>query len=310
MSYPRLRAFIFLVSLGIFALTACHAPKIESLAVTPLNFATITGFPFPDSSNVTVIQDIPYAGTTDPEQTLDIYLPKGKYLVYPRPVPLVVFIHGGGWAEGNKSFPLALGLIEKGYAIASLNYRLTGNAIFPAQLDDCKAAIRWLRGNAGNYSIDPNRIGVWGLSAGGNLAALLGTTGNKANGTEGAYTQYSSKVQAVCDWYGPSDFSAPREKLSSYALEAASKFLGGDFEHLGKKASPVTYVSSQTCPFLLIHGGNDHVVPLSQSQELYDKLKAAGVDVSLLIMPVEEHGFKNAQACQASCDFFRSIFDM
>jgi acetyl esterase/lipase len=305
MSHLCFRTFGFLILVGAFFLTGCQAPKIEGLTVTPSNFKALTGFPSPNLDAMTISRDIPYAGTTNPNQTLDIYLPNGKYPAHPAPLPLVVFIHGGGWAEGNKNFPLALALVEKGYVVASLNYRLTGEAIFPAQLDDCKAAIRWLRGNAGNYSIDPNRIGVWGLSAGGHLAALLGTTGDRANGAEGAYTPYSSKVQAVCDWYGPSDFSTPRKNLNGYALEIASKFLGGDFDHLGKEASPVTYVSSQTCPFLIVHGENDHIVPVAQAQELYDKLKAVDVDVSLLIIPGEDHGFRNPQAYQASYDFFR-----
>ena len=140
-----------------------------------------------------------------PSQTLDLYAPKKA-----KQVPLIVWIHGGAFLFGSKEGfpvePVPLHFLLEGYAIASINYRLSPEALFPAQLEDCKAAIRWLRAHADEFGIDPNRIGAWGASAGGNLAALLGTTGEVREFEVGENLDYSSRVQAVCDFYGPTDF--------------------------------------------------------------------------------------------------------
>ena len=166
--------------------------------------------------NTLVKKNMIYASVEGTDLKLDLFIPEKAE----GPMPLVVWIHGGGWRSGSKENCRALGLTEYGFAVASINYRLTDVAMFPAQIHDCKAAIRFLRANAKQHRIDPNRIGVWGSSAGAHLAALMGVTnGNKeVEGNIGKYTQTSSDVQAVCDWCGPTDFmTMPVNRQKLYA---------------------------------------------------------------------------------------------
>src|SRR5580698_2811050 len=147
-----------------------------------------------------MLPNIKYVTDGGERQQLDLYLPAtGTNL------PLIVWIHGGGWMEGSKEQPPGLKFLNHGFALASLNYRLSQDAIFPAQLIDCKAAIRWLRAHAAENGIDPNHIAVWGASAGGHLVALLGTTGEVKEFDQGDNPGVSSRVEAVCDWFGPTD---------------------------------------------------------------------------------------------------------
>jgi len=152
---------------------------------------------------VTAVRDVEYAAVGNKHLLLDIYTPTASQ----EKLPLVVWIHGGAWRAGSKENPRALGLARRGYAVASINYRLSQAAIFPAQIEDCKAAIRFLRANAAKYSIDGDHVGAWGDSAGGHLAALLGTSGDvkELEGTVGDNLTVSSRVQCVVDYYGPSD---------------------------------------------------------------------------------------------------------
>jgi acetyl esterase/lipase len=199
------------------------------------------------------------------------------------PFPLVVYVHGGGWHAGDKSqFPSAL-LRNAGYATASINYRLSREAPFPAQILDCKQAVAFLRANAKTLGIDPTHIGAWGGSAGGHLVALLGTTGDAKSPSWATTPGISNSVAAVCDWCGPSDLlsvqaqSSPRRKLSQPVVE----LLGGtpsERPELAKEASPVTFAHKGCPPFLIMHGTSDDVVPIEQSRELSDALKAKGVD--------------------------------
>src|SRR3984957_17629211 len=195
-------------------------------------------------------------------QTLDLYSPKKA-----RKVPLIVWIHGGGFLFGTKGGfpvePVPLHLLLEGYAIASINYRLSPEAVFPAQLEDCKAAIRWLRAHADEIGIDPNRIGVWGASAGGNLAALVGTTGGVSDFEGGENLGYSSRVQAVYDFFGPTDFlQMDANRLSDGQTHNApdspeSKLVGGpiqDNPDKVRRVNPITYVTRNAPPFLIVHG--------------------------------------------------------
>jgi len=215
-------------------------------------------------------------------------LPKGS-------MPVVVFIHGGGWKggtyKGSQNYPFA----ARGYFTVNIEYRLSGEATFPAQIHDCKAAIRWLRANAEKFNIDPNRIGVWGTSAGGHLAALLGTSGDVPElegkgGSEG----FSSSVQAVVDWFGPTDLS----KMGGWHNNPDSpecKLVGGPLGEkidLVKMANPITYVTHDDPPFLIIHGENDRIVPFSQSMLLYNALRKAGVEATLIKVQNADHGFR------------------
>ena len=242
-------------------------------------------------ANLTVVRDLNYAGTQEPRQTLDMYVPR---LPADKPLPLVVFIHGGGWEQGSKEqfANMVYPLIGDGAFIgACLNYRLTDKGPFPIQIHDCKAAIRWLRAHAKDYGVDPARIGVFGISAGGHLVSLLGTSGDvkEMEGTVGTHLDQSSRVSCVIDFCGPSDFPAFGGKGSIIDPEkpgtAITKLLGGPMsQHMdvAKAASPVTYITKDDPPFLIIHGTKDNLVPLDQALEFNKALGDAGVAVTLL----------------------------
>ncbi len=182
-------------------------------------------------------------------------------------------------------------LISRGYLVAAINYRLAPEYKFPAQIEDVKCAIRFLRAKASFYGIDPDRIGAWGGSAGGHLVALLGTADTNA-GLEGlgGYMDYSSHVSAVVDFFGPSDI---QELFPEYGMPALVNIFDtpNPKSPKAKVASPVTYVTPDDPPFLIIHGNKDDLVPLSQSEILYDRLKAAGVPVTLVEVKNGGHGF-------------------
>jgi acetyl esterase/lipase len=193
-------------------------------------------------------------------------------------------------------------LLADGYAVASIEYRLSSQAIFPAQIHDCKAAVRFLRANAARYHLDPNCFGAWGSSAGGHLAALLGTSGGvkELEGSAGNLEQ-SSRVQCVCDWFGPADLttivaqSGPEIKVPHDTADCPEAHLvGGPLgENLAKArlASPTTYVNKEAPPFLIMHGDRDDAIPLAQSQQLDAALRKAGVETTLIVIHGAGHGF-------------------
>lgn len=253
-------------------------------------------------------KDIAYMPNGHERQKLDLYVPGDVS----RPVPLVCFIHGGGWRNGQKSSSTAMPLITRGYAVAAIGYRLSDAAQFPAQIEDCKAAIRWLRANAAKHGIDPARIGVWGPSAGGHLSALLGTSGDVRE-LEGALgtTGVSSRVQAVCDFYGPADFLlGDVGGRADNPAGPVALLLGGpapQMKERARQASPVTWVSADDPPFLIFQGGRDRTVPPAQSEALAQRLKQAGVEVELVIFPEAEHGgpaFSSADTIDKIAAFF------
>jgi acetyl esterase/lipase len=237
----------------------------------------------------TATYDLNYADTTNPRQTLDLYLPKGAN----QPVPLLVFIHGGGWEGGNKDgggviFPI---INDGRIAGASINYRLTNEGAHPHQIHDCKAAIRYLRANAAKYNIDPERIGVFGISAGGHLVSLLGTTSDDPalEGEVGPHLGVSTKVTCVLNFCGPTNFLTFGGKGSDIDPEktgnAVSKLLAGPVskqQAVAKAASPITYVSKADPPFLHIYGTKDNLVPYAQVLEFDAALDKAGVSSTLL----------------------------
>src|SRR5579859_7847618 len=152
-------------------------------------------------SGTVVYRDLAYVTGGHPRQVLDLYMPHAA-----GPLPLIVWIHGGAFRMGSKDDPVPVAMLQQGYAIASLNYRLSQHALFPAQIEDCKAAVRWLRAHAATYGLDPSHIASWGESAGGHLAAMLGTAGHERGFDVGEHLEYSSRVQAVLDFFGPTDF--------------------------------------------------------------------------------------------------------
>ena len=225
-------------------------------------------------------------------------------IVRPNPLPTnampaVIFIHGGAWRGGDKNHAPTRFLAERGYFVASINYRLSGEAPFPAAVEDCKCAVRWLRSNAAKYNVDPDGIGVWGASAGGHLAEFLGTTTDdpRYEGT-GGWTNASSRVNAVVSFFGPSDFTKGIGKFrnadGSRGNYEVVKFLGGlpaDKPDVYRDASPLTHVDKMSAPMLLVHGDQDPVVPLEQSTRMANALREAGVNVKFIVVTNGVHGF-------------------
>ncbi|MHB9026828.1 MAG: alpha/beta hydrolase fold domain-containing protein [Armatimonadota bacterium] len=247
-------------------------------------------------SGVKSIRDIPYAHAGDTTLLLDLYLPVKAH----DPLPVVVHIHGGSWSSGSKSSSAAELLVTRGFAVASIDYRFSQEVIFPAQMHDCKAAVRWLRANAKKYGLNGARIGAWGTSAGAHLAALLGVSGGvpELEGRLG-HPDQSSRVQAVCDFYGPSDLVSLVGAHGDDPRNAVSRLLGGavnDNLDKAKAASPLTYVDKDDAPVLILHGDRDSVVPVSQSKLFHEALQKAGVESTLRIVPGAGHGFRLTQA--------------
>ena len=250
-----------------------------------------------DSPDVSVLRDLVYQQVGGRSLRLDIYSPK----TIAGPLPVVLWIHGGHWARGSKEQRQPVDLVAHGYAVVSIEYRLSGEAPFPAQIEDCKAAVRWLRANAATYHLDPDHIGAWGHSAGGYLGALLGTSsGVAALEGNGGNLNYSSRIQAVCAMSSPADLVNFYEIVSKGESGSARRaktfieqFLGGSEDQrmtLAKAASPTTYVSKDDAAFLILHGENDMSIPVSQSQAFAEKLKAAGVAATLEVAEGRGHG--------------------
>jgi acetyl esterase/lipase len=246
-------------------------------------------------------RDLEYVKGGHERQRLDLYVPEKA----DGPLPVIVWVHGGAWLGGSKEgVGPALSFIRKGYAVASINYRLSQHARFPAQIEDCKAAIRWLRAHAKEYNLDPDRFGVWGASAGGHLVALLGTSGDVKDleGKEGTPGQ-SSRVQAVVDWFGPTDVTRMGGSHDGPDSPEA-RLLGGPVQENMEKAvraNPITYVSRDDPPFLIMHGDKDPTVPFSQSELLLEALRNAGVEATFMPVKGAGHGgreFSSEENCK------------
>ncbi|MDR6220842.1 alpha/beta hydrolase [Deinococcus soli (ex Cha et al. 2016)] len=251
-----------------------------------------------------VARNVAYARTS-PTQTLDVYLPTGS-----GPFPAVIAIHGGGFRFGDKagwSAAVGTALLKAGYAVVAVNYRLSGEARFPAAPQDVKAAVRFIRANAARYRIDPARLGAYGESAGANLAALLGTTGDMAgllDAPELGNAGVSSAVKAVADLYGPNDFAAIDRLLRAQGCPASvinhagassfeSLYLGAALKDVPAKvvqANPATYVTPGDAAFLIQNGGKDCNVGGVQGQLLADALRSAGVSFETTFFPEAGHG--------------------
>lgn len=236
----------------------------------------------------------PYAGTTNTFQMLDLYLPKQR--ADNQPLPVVVHIHGGGWSGGSRAGYAsgAAGLAAMGkYAAVSVGYRLSGEAKWPAQIHDCKAAIRWIRGHAKEFNLDPDRIGATGGSAGGHLVTLLGLTAGvkELEGNLGEFTALGSGVTCVVNVCGPTDMTTVLIPGATTDDPAVSGLLGGpvrDRLDLAKQSSPLTYVTASAVPIMTIHGTKDMRVNFTNAAKLDAALKKVGT-ISLLI-PVTDAG--------------------
>lgn len=252
----------------------------------------------------TLFKDLDYVGAGNPRQKLDLVVQKDFAR---KKRPLVVFIHGGGWLSGRKEDIMDVVRLLAGtgdYAAATINYRLSQEAIWPAQIHDCKAAIRFLRAKADEYGIDPDRIGVFGLSAGGQLVSVLGTGNDEPliEGTLGKFAKVSSRVQCVVNFFGPTDFltyygsDTTMDRLSRANM--ISQFLGTKEEIIrenARQASAVTWVTKDDAPFFTAHGNEDTLVPISQAEKIHAALGTAKVESHLIVMKGAGHGFANAE---------------
>ena len=242
---------------------------------------------------VPTYRDVVYAVPEGLEQKLDVYVPQGD-----GPFPTLIWIHGGGWQNGNKnSARPALEFFDEGYAVASLDYRLSDKGTFPAQIQDCKAGIRFLRAHAAEYKLDPERFCVMGSSAGGHLAALVGTSGGEESFDVGDHLDQSSRVQAVVDYYGPTDLVAmvqtPGYEGHARPQSPESKLLGyppQDRPDEAAMAAPLHFVDATDPPFFIAHGTKDPTVPPQQSELLHAALDEAGVENSLHLLEGAKHG--------------------
>jgi acetyl esterase/lipase len=214
------------------------------------------------------------------------------------PNPLVIFVHGGGWASGSKN-SLGLGAYElhqSGFAVASLEYRLVPQATWPAQLEDVRAGIAYLRRHAQELNVDPKHFGAWGESAGGHLVSLLGLREGGA-------------LQAVADLYGPTDFLS-KDNATAKGVQYVRDLVAGQ-DSLLAEASPVSYARPDAPPFLILHGEDDHFVPFTQAQHLQQRLQAVHAQVELITVHHADHGFRGhpepsrAALAQLLVDFFQ-----
>ncbi|MCO8124490.1 alpha/beta hydrolase [Stieleria sp. TO1_6] len=248
-----------------------------------------------DAAEIQVQRDLVFAEVDGQKLKLDLYLPTE----HKRP-PLVVWIHGGGWRAGSKNKASIKAIVPQGYALASISYRFTDKAIFPAQIFDCKAAIRWLRANADRYGYSADWIAVAGSSAGGHLALLAGVSGDVGSleGTVGGNLDQSSRVQAIIDYFGPSDFVLRGKTQPSRAYTDVSgsfALLGGQSgskldSKIERDASPSHYVSADDPPLLIFHGQQDQVVLMDQSERIKQCYDDAGLPSQLVVLEAAGHG--------------------
>ncbi len=254
------------------------------------------------------LHDLVYAAPDGHELRLDLDLPDE----IKKPVPLVIMIHGGGWSSGSRSSFTAPELAEEGFAVATIDYRLSPEFKFPAHIQDVKAAIRFLRSHAAQYQINPDKIGLWGSSAGGHLAVLSALSDKSAGWDVGDNLGVSSAVQAVVDWFGPTTFQGLENAPESSKNTVRQAF--GNDSLVWRQASPLFLVHRGAPPFLIMHGLQDKLVPFSQSQSLYDSLRQAEVSAQLVPVSHAGHDFRNvegnaeptpARLRQQVFDFFR-----
>ena len=270
--------------------------------------------PLPEG--IKAVLNLSYAQTENPRQTLDLFLPEKR--AKDAILPIIVYIHGGGWKNGRKESAmgkLAPYLATGSFAAASINYRLSGESIWPAQIHDCKAAIRWLKGNAEKYGFDASRMAVWGNSAGGHLVTMLGVSGEvKAlEGKLGKHLDQDSRVSCVVDFCGPTHFLSMGKFPSNIDHDAPnspeSQLLGGPVQENKKtanQASPMTYVTEDDAPTIIVHGTEDHTVPFNQAEIFHEALKKAGVKNIFLPMKEMGHGLGGPMVDAAVHEFLES----
>ena len=277
---------------GVRAVLLALAVAVPALAQYP---------PTPGNGTFRTLEGIEYARVDGKPLLLDLRIPDGA-----GPHPVIMYLHSGAWITGDRTGGPAIRQAARGYAVASIDYRLAPRYTWPAQLDDVKSAVRWIRANAASYGLDPDRVGVFGASAGGHLAAMLGTSADA-----------SSRVRAVVDFYGPTDFlKLEDQKLpcsnpldGNAAWMPPSLLMGCPIQECREKtetANPLNFVSPDDPPFLIVHGMLDCLVPFLQSVILHGALEKGGVESTLILIPNGEHGgsaFDEQQYKQIVSDF-------
>jgi acetyl esterase/lipase len=269
------RLLLLTVAFSTLVLSACAAKQTRQKQTRP--HQTRPSFALYGAT----LRDLSYCSADGDPQKMDIYLPTAG-----GPWPVLVYVHGGSWMTGDKSEAglLAFQMTAQGYAVVSLNYRLYPAVRFPKMIEDVKCAIRSLRANTHQYNLDADRIAAIGVSAGGHLVSLLGTTDPSAGWDVGEYLEYSSRVQAVIAIAPATDLT--QQFLS---LEIQAQLLDGFGEANIFTASPITHVTPDDPPFLLIHGNRDPLLPVQQSQAMYERLIAAGVPTQLVVVENGNH---------------------
>lgn len=269
----------------MLTLVACATEERTStpqFIPTIMTSPTVTPLSFQFGNHGDTLYDVSYC-SADSGQKMDIYFPDTG-----GPWPVLMYIHGGSWMHGDKSEAamFANGMNMLGYLVASVNYRLYPPASFPSMIEDVKCAVRSLRAHAAEYNLDPDRIAAIGPSAGGHLVSLLGTTAPTDGWDVGDYMEQSSRVQAVISMAGVMDLS---RNFPNADIELMKRV--GFGEHNVTQASPITHVTADDPPFLLIHGDRDDLVPYEQSQLMYDRLVQTGVPAQLVIVKNAAHSF-------------------
>jgi acetyl esterase/lipase len=271
---------------------ACGAVALL-LAAMPCECRAAAGEkPTPQRRDIGVTTTVQYCEAGGQPLYMDIFVPDSAAAAT-TPSAAVIYVHGGGWAGGDRTdgfefMRQTVPLREAGFVVASIDYRLFPKHLFPAQIEDAKCAVRWLRANAAKYHVDPNRIGALGESAGGHLVSLLGLARKDAGlEGEGGNPEVSSEVQAVANLYGVGNI----ESITTGSFLAP--VLTGVFAAPGawKRGSPVNYVRTEAPPFLVIHGDKDAMVPVEQSRELVARMREAGMRVKYIEVKNANHGF-------------------
>lgn len=255
--------------------------------------------------NVKFIKDIPYVSNGGKSQSLDLYLPQPKDEASAKtPLPLIIWIHGGGWRGGDKKGGPMRALLNAGFAVASINYRLSTEAKWPAQLDDCQSAVSFLEAHAGEYGFDAKKVALWGASAGGHLVLMLALKDGTAHG-----------IKAVCDWFGPTDLVSyiQSKKTTPNGMEMIKQLLQTDEAGLlpaAKDASPMTFIKKESSlpALLIVHGKQDPLVPVEQSEKLAKQLVDLGFANVTLSVIKGGHGFPGfgSDTIENSIGFFKS----
>lgn len=267
---------------------------MSGLLLAALAQAQPSRAPVGDLSAVERINDIEFAVVDGARLMLDLYLPKGV-----ENPPLLVWVHGGGWSRGSRSPVSTVAFVNDGYAMASIDHRLSGTAPFPAQIHDIKAAIRFLRASAREYGYDATRIGILGVSAGAHLAALAGVTNgdSELEGSVGDDLNQSSDVAAIVSYFGASNLTTILDQSTPFGLNirvpGLEALFGGAPEEnteLARLASPVFHVDAGDPPLLLLHGDQDPQMPINQSHELHGAYEAQGLDVRFEVVHGARHG--------------------